>query len=116
LPESKAALMNSDAVKNGPAAIAAAWAENVNPNLAAIADAASAGTPADAPKLKKPESNSRRVQRLAFKADKFMTVLLQEGFVKNHDDLAGLDRFIDYAYVVCVFVCVSLFVLDLPCV
>ena len=108
--------MSSDAVQNGPAAIAAAGAENVNPNLAALADAASAGTPADAPKPKKPESNSRRVQRLAFKADKFMTVLLQEGFVKNHDDLAGLDRFIDYAYVVGVFVCVSLFVLDLPCV
>ena len=92
--------MNSDAVQNGPAAIAAAGAENVNPNLAALADAASAGTPADAPKPKKPETNSRRVQRLASKADKFMAMLLDTNFVKDHDDLAGLDRLIDCAFVV----------------
>ena len=78
---------------------AAPVTENMTPDPAVLAHAASKGsTPATdtQPKPKKPETKSRKATRLAAKADRHMDLLL-DFTVKDHDDVKGTERVIEMA-------------------
>ena len=83
----------------GVVAPAVPTGENNDPNVAVLAGAASEGiTPAAQPN-KKPETKSRRAQRLGPKADKHMhmQLLLDSYCITDHDDLDGTGALIDKA-------------------
>ena len=71
--------------------------ENNDPNVAVLAGAESEGvTPAVKPN-KKPETKSRRAQRLGPKADKHMQLLIDSYCITDHGDLDGTEALIEKA-------------------